>query len=54
MKCEVCSASGPNTTLIRQNKAGEMPAIWRCVECNVKEIDNDLQDLIDSLRGWKG
>jgi len=52
MKCKHCNlgiVDGVN--LIRQNKPGEMPAIWCCEKCNKLPVDEEVQEIIDIISG---
>lgn len=47
MKCAICGAKLPETTLFRFNKPGEMPAIWRCREHMTDKQKADLSDVLE-------
>jgi len=49
--CELCGANpatDSSVALIRQNPMGEI-GIWRCQLCNKRPVDNEVQDIIDTV-----
>jgi hypothetical protein len=50
MICEQCGRGiHEGIALHRQNEPGELPAVWRCTECNRRPLDLEVRDITEAI-----